>query len=86
MFGRRHGELAVAPWPVVDEAALVQANVKLVVQINGKARGTIDVPADASSEFIIAMALASPEFAKFGEGKKPKFTKVVAGRLVSIAV
>ena len=85
-FSRRFGELAFAPWPSVDEAALKQATVKLVVQINGKARGTIEVPSDASDDVIIAAALASPEFAKFGEGKKPKFTKVVKGRLVSIAV
>jgi leucyl-tRNA synthetase len=85
-FTQRRGELAFATWPQVDEAALVQARIKLVLQINGKARGHIEVPADADDETVVGVALASPEFEKFGEGRRPNFTKVVKGRLVSIAV
>ncbi len=85
-FAQHKGELAFAEWPQVDEAALVQARIKLVLQINGKARGHIEVPADADDETVVGVALASPEFEKFGEGRRPNFTKVVKGRLVSIAV
>jgi leucyl-tRNA synthetase len=80
------GEITHAPWPQVDEAALVQANIELMLQVSGKLRGSIVVPADASREAIEAAALATPEFLRFSEGKPAKKVVVVPGRLVNVVV
>ena len=75
-----------APWPVVDEAALVQDQIELVLQIAGKTRGVVSVAAAADKAAIEAAALASPEFARFAEGKPAKKVIVVPGRLVNVVV
>ncbi|HEV8691744.1 MAG TPA: leucine--tRNA ligase, partial [Ideonella sp.] len=80
------GDLLDAPWPQVDEAALVQDEVELMLQVNGKLRGSITVPATADKAVIEATALASPDFAKFAEGKPAKKVIVVPGRLVNVVV
>jgi len=85
-YSREHGELLDAAWPRVDSAALVQDSVELVLQINGKLRGTIQVPAGADNAAIEAAALASAEFARFGEGRAAKKIIVVPGRLVNVVV
>jgi leucyl-tRNA synthetase len=74
------------PWPKVDPAALVQDTVELVVQVNGKLRGHIQVPATASREDIEVLALASDAVQKFANGQKPKKVVVVPGRLVNVVV
>jgi leucyl-tRNA synthetase len=86
-YAQRLGELLDAPWPEVDEAALVQDQIELVLQINGKLRGALTVPAGADKTAIEAAAvamLADPELAKFTEGRPPKKVVVVPGRLVNI--
>ena len=80
------GDLVDAPWPEVDEAALVQDQIELVLQIGGKHRGSVRVPAGADRAAIEAAALASPEFARFGEGRAAKKVVVVPGRLVNVVV
>jgi len=80
------GGLLDAPWPEVDDSALVQAEIELMLQINGKLRGRIQVAADASESEVEAAALASPEFAKFAEGRPAQRIKVVPGRLVNVVV
>jgi len=85
-FAAEHGELLDAPWPQVDEAALVRDQIELVLQVNGKLRGALRVAADAGREAIEAAALASPDFAKFAEGRTPKKIVVVPGRLVNVVV
>jgi len=80
------GDLLDAPWPTVDEAALVQDEVELMLQVNGKLRGAIKVPASADKAAIEAAALASPDFVKFAEGKAPKKVVIVPGRLVNVVV
>jgi len=80
------GELMDAAWPVVDEAALVRDEIELVLQIGGKLRGSITVPASADRAAIEAAALASPEFARFSEGRSAKKVVVVPGRLVNVVV
>ncbi len=85
-FAAAQGELMDAHWPQVDEAALVQDEIELVLQIGGKLRGALRVPAGAGHAEIEAAALASPEFARFGEGKLAKKVIVVAGRLVNVVV
>jgi leucyl-tRNA synthetase len=70
----------------VDEAALVQDEIELVLQIAGKTRGAVRVPAGADKAAIEAAALASPEFAKFSGGLPAKKVVVVPGRLVNVVV
>ncbi|CAG1009146.1 leucyl-tRNA synthetase [Burkholderiales bacterium] len=83
-YAARWGELIDAPWPQVDEAALVQDVVTLVLQINGKTRGQIEVPATADQAAIEAAATASPEFLRHAAGKAPRKVVVVPGRLVNV--
>jgi leucyl-tRNA synthetase len=85
-FASELGDLLDAPWPPVDEAALVQDQIELVLQVNGKMRGALRVAASAERTAIEAAALASPDFAKFAEGRAPKKIIVVPGRLVNVVV
>jgi leucyl-tRNA synthetase len=75
-----------ARWPEVDASALVQDEIELVVQVNGKLRGSITVAKDATKEAIEQLALANPNVQKFIEGKPVKKIVVVPGRLVSVVV
>ena len=85
-FDAELGPLLDAPWPAVDEHALVQAEIELMLQINGKLRGSIRVAAKADKAHIEAAALATPEFEKFAEGRQAKKVIVVPGRLVNVVV
>jgi leucyl-tRNA synthetase len=80
------GELLDAPWPLVDESALQRDEIELVLQVNGKLRGAIKVPADASKAVIEGLAAASEEVARFSEGRLIKKIVVVPGRLVNVVV
>jgi leucyl-tRNA synthetase len=80
------GTLLDAPWPKVDEKALEQAEIELVLQVNGKVRGALTIAKDAPREVIEAAALAHEMFARFGEGKAAKKIVVVPGRLVNVVV
>ncbi|TBU82941.1 leucine--tRNA ligase [Pseudomonas daroniae] len=73
-----------AAWPVVDEAALVQDSLQLVIQVNGKLRGQIDVPADASREAVEAAARSNENVQRFTEGLTIRKVIVVPGKLVNI--
>jgi len=73
-------------WPLVDEQALVRSTIEMVIQVNGKVRAKIEVAADASSDSIMAMAMANDNVQKFIEGKVVKMQKVIPGKLVTIAV
>jgi leucyl-tRNA synthetase len=86
-FDTKHGsEIVGAPWPTVDEAALVQDEIELMLQVAGKLRGSIRVPAMADRTVIEAAALASPDFLRFAEGKPAKKVVIVPGRLVNVVV
>jgi len=85
-FAQTAGELLDVPMPAVDESALVQDEIELVLQIAGKTRGTVRVSAQADKAAIERTALASPEFAKFGEGKAARKVVIVPGRLVNVVV
>ncbi len=85
-FAATAGELLDAPMPAVDESALVQDEIELVLQIAGKTRGNIRVPAQADEAVIERTALASAEFARFGDGKPAKKVVIVPGRLVNVVV
>jgi leucyl-tRNA synthetase len=85
-YGDRLGDLLDAPWPDVDPTALVQEEVELMLQVNGKLRGAIRVKADADQRAIEAAALASADFLKFADGRPPRRVIVVPGRLVNVVV
>jgi leucyl-tRNA synthetase len=78
--------IARAAWPTVDESALVQDTVELVVQVNGKLRGKIVIAADAGNAVAEAAALADANVQRFMEGKPPKKVIVVPRKLVNIVV
>ncbi|HRJ52447.1 MAG TPA: leucine--tRNA ligase [Candidatus Thiothrix moscowensis] len=73
-----------AVWPEVDEAALVQSTLELIVQVNGKVRGKVQVSASASEDEIKATALVNDNVQKFLEGVTVQKVIVVKGRLVNI--
>ena len=85
-YEREFGGLLDAHWPDVDEAALQRAEIELVLQVNGKHRGAIRVPADASKTTIEGLAAASEEVTRFSEGRPIRKIIVVAGRLVNVVV
>ena len=80
------GDLLDAPWPTADETALQQDEIELVLQINGKLRGAIVVPATASREQIERIAIESEVFQKLAGGQAIKKVVIVAGRLVNVVV
>ena len=78
------GAVIDAAWPCVDETALVQDSLTLVVQVNGKLRGQIEVPASASREEVEAAARANGNVLRFTEGLAIRKVIVVPGKLVNI--
>ncbi len=80
------GNLWQQSWPAVDNAALVQTEIEMMVQVNGKLRDKIQVAADADEAAVKAAALATAGAQKFMEGKEPKKIVVVPKRLVNIVV
>ena len=77
--------IAFAPWPAYDEARLQAETVTLAVQVNGKMRGTIDLPVDVSAADAIAAAKALPNVARFIEGEIRREI-YVPGRMVNLVV
>ncbi len=73
-------------WPSVDETALQQDAVELVVQVNGKRRGSIEVSTNASKDEIEQIAIQNNQIQRFIEGKQVKRVIVVPGRLINIVV
>ncbi|RBA25250.1 leucine--tRNA ligase [Herminiimonas fonticola] len=82
-FAKVHGDILDASWPQVDSAALEQAEIEMMIQVNGKLRGSIIVAKDADKASIEAAALANETVQKFIEGT-PKKIIVVPGKLVNI--
>ncbi|CAN7181932.1 leucine--tRNA ligase [Variovorax paradoxus] len=85
-YDKELGDLLDAPWPVVDVAALEQDEIELMLQVNGKLRGALRVPAGASKAEIEALALSCDDFVKFAEGAPAKRVIVVPGRLVNVVI
>ena len=82
-FGK---DVLEAAWPEPAEAALEQDEIELVIQVGGKMRGKLRVPAGASSEEIETAVLASEQVMKFVAGKTVRKIVVVPGRLVNVVV
>ena len=76
--------VANAAWPELDESALVRSSIEMVVQVNGKVRGKIQVAADAPKDRVEAMALEDSNVQRFTEGVTVRKIIVVPGRLVNI--
>jgi leucyl-tRNA synthetase len=76
--------LITQPWPETDKSALVQDTVSLVLQVNGKLRGQLEVASTATKDEIEKLALASEAAVKHMEGRPAKKVVVVPGRLVNI--
>jgi len=85
-YSNEYGVLLDAPWPAVDETALIQTELTLMLQINGKLRGDIRVPADAGKDQIESLALQSEPVLKALNGGAPKKVIVVPGRLINVVV
>jgi leucyl-tRNA synthetase len=79
-------DILAAPWPEHDPAALVEDEIELVVQVNGKKRGDMRVPREADRATIEKLALANPGVQKFVDGQTVKKVVVVPGRLVNVVV
>ncbi|MBY6202963.1 leucine--tRNA ligase [Maritalea mobilis] len=80
------GLIANAPWPVADEAMLVEDTVTLPIQVNGKRRSEITVAKDLSKEEVEKIALADDAVQKALDGGAPKKVIVVPGRIVNVVV
>ncbi|MGD8833094.1 MAG: leucine--tRNA ligase [Pseudomonadales bacterium] len=80
------GLLVQASWPEVDESALVQDRIELVVQVNGKVRGHVEVPADVDQEAALAAARGAENVARFVEDKTIRKVILVPGKLLNIVV
>ncbi|HSN80553.1 MAG TPA: leucine--tRNA ligase, partial [Rhodoferax sp.] len=85
-YARQLGDLLDAPWPLVDATALVQDEIELMLQVNGKLRGSIVVSASADKATIEQAAMAHEMFQKLSQGAAPKKVIVVPGRLVNLVV
>ncbi|KAA8606270.1 leucyl-tRNA synthetase [Salipiger aestuarii] len=78
------GLIANAPWPVADEAMLVEDSVTLPIQVNGKRRAELTVPADMLKDEIEKLVLAHPAVERALNGAAPKKLIVVPGRIVNV--
>jgi leucyl-tRNA synthetase len=79
-------DVLAAPWPEHDPAALIEDEIELVVQVNGKRRSDVRVPRDADSKAIETIVLADPAVRKHVSGQPVKKVVVVPGRLVNVVV
>jgi leucyl-tRNA synthetase len=80
------GLIADAPWPTPDPDLARDEAVTIAVQINGKLRGTLDLPRDAAPKAVEEAALALPQVVRFLDGRAPKKVVVVPNRIVSVVL
>ena len=80
------GLIAEAPWPVADDAMLVEDTITMPIQVNGKRRGEITVPKDMDKAEVEKLALAHENVARTLEGAQPKKVIVVPGRIVNVVM
>ena len=80
------GSLAHGPFPTADERYLVEDTVEYPIQVNGKVRSRVTVPADANQDEVKAAALADEKIAALLDGNEPRKVIVVPGRLVNVVL
>ena len=85
-FNIQHPSLPYAPWPKFDPALLVESEIEIPVQVNGKLRDVIKVPANADNAAIEAAAKASEKVQMFTAGKTIKKVIIVPKKLVNLIV
>jgi leucyl-tRNA synthetase len=85
-FAAAQGDMIDAPWPAVDDKALARDEIELVLQVNGKLRGKLVVPASADRAAIETAARDAPEVERYGNGNPVRKVVVVPGRLVNVVV
>jgi leucyl-tRNA synthetase len=85
-FGQRATSLPYAPWPKFDPALLVESEIEIPLQVNGKLRDVIKVPLAATNAELEALALQNEKVKPFIDGKTIKKVIVVPKKLVNIAV
>ena len=76
--------LTYEPWPEADESLLVESSVTLPVQVNGKMRGTVELPAGAAEAEALEAGRALPAVQKFLEGKQVAKVIFVPGRILNL--
>jgi leucyl-tRNA synthetase len=81
-----HERLWEQPWPEADPALLERETFELVIQVNGRVRDRVEVPADLSEEELVAQARASARVQEFLDGKEIRKEIVVPGKLVNLVV
>ncbi len=80
----KKGMVMDQPWPEVDDIALEQSNIQMMIQINGKLRGKVDVPVDADDETVKELAMQHENVQRFLENATVSKVIVVKGRLINI--
>ena len=80
------GLVATAPWPLADQAMLVDDTITMPIQINGKRRAEISVPKDMDKAEVEKAALAHDAVIRSLEGAQPKKVIVVPGRIVNVVI
>lgn len=85
-FAAELGFACQQSWPEYDESKTVASEITLAVQVGGKLRGSITVPADADNDAIVAAALADEKVRRFTDGMTLVKSIVVPGRLVNLIV
>ena len=80
----QEGSIAYYPWPIFDEKYLIETSIEMAVQVNGKVRDRLQLPADIESSKIEELALNSENVMRHIEGKKVKKVIVIPGKLINI--
>ena len=85
-MGLGEGFLSIAPWPAYDESKTVDAEIEMAVQVNGKLKAVVKLPADADEDTAKAAALADEKVAAAVEGKNIVKVIVIRGKIINIVV
>ena len=86
-FAAKYGKMAMQmPWPAHDESKTVDSHVEMAVQVNGKLKGTVTVPADSDEAAVVAAAMDSDKVRKAVEGMNVVKTILVRNKLVNLIV
>lgn len=85
-FLHKDESVTYQPWPTFDEAALVEDEIEIVLQVNGKVRGRLTIPADADREKMNELAIADEAVQKQLDGGQPKKVIAVPGKLVNVVL
>jgi leucyl-tRNA synthetase len=80
------GYASEQPWPVYDESKTIDESITIAVQVMGKLRGTINIPADSTDEFVVQTAVSDEKIAKYIESKEIMRTIVIKNKLINLII